>query len=138
MFVKSKSGSTSEPRNAMKEVEHDFYKKESNSVLWKYANTNDWICCLPIIIGLVAIQADCYRLPYKGQISFIEGAKYMDDKTRKKLDKNPDIGLDLVYDGSKDIVVLPYKGRLSTFPRYSLWNILAKNTNVVNQGFTWH
>lgn len=30
MFVKSKSGSTSEPRNAMKEVEHDFYKKESN------------------------------------------------------------------------------------------------------------
>ena len=134
MFVKSKSGSTSEPRNAMKEVKHDFYKKESNetSVLWKYANTLD------MLLTNWAIQADCYWLPYKGQISFIEGAKYMDDKTRKKLDKNPDIGLDLVYDGSKDIVVLPYKGRLSTFPRYSLWNILAKNTNVVNQGFTWH
>ena len=45
MFVKSKSGSTSEPRNAMKEVEHDFYKKESNeaSVLWKYANTLDML-----------------------------------------------------------------------------------------------
>jgi glucose-6-phosphate isomerase len=29
--------------------------------------------------------------------------------------------------GSKDIVVLPYKDRLSTFPKYRLWNLFAEN-----------
>ena len=41
--VTSKSGSTSEPRNAMKEVENTFYKKENNytrSIVEIYANTN--------------------------------------------------------------------------------------------------
>ena len=96
------------------------------------------------MIGYAACQLLLGLWPYKrtviGCLTKVRYllSKVLNIKTRKKLDKNPDIGLDLVYDGSKDIVVLPYKGRLSTFPRYSLWNILAKNTNVVNQRFTWH
>ena len=168
VVVTSKSGSTPEPRNAMKEVEHAYYKAglsfhrqaiaitQEGSVLWKYANTNGWICCLPMwdwVGGRTSIFSAVGLLPAALRgidiKSFIDGARNMDDETREKSDKNPAMMLALSWYyatdgiGSKDMVVLPYKDRLSTFPKYlqqlimeSIGKKYDRDGNIVNQGIT--
>ena len=168
VVVTSKSGSTPEPRNAMKEVEHAYYKAglsfhrqaiaitQEGSVLWKYANTNGWICCLPMwdwVGGRTSIFSAVGLLPAALRgidiKSFIDGARNMDNETREKSDKNPAMMLALSWYyatdgiGSKDMVVLPYKDRLSTFPKYlqqlimeSIGKKYDRDGNVVNQGIT--
>jgi glucose-6-phosphate isomerase len=71
----------------------------------------------------------------------------MDDKTREKSCKNQIIILALAWYfandgiGSKDIVVLSYKDKLSTFQKYlAYYEYIGKkydrNRNVINKGIT--
>lgn len=166
-LVISKSGGTPEPQNGMKEAKHayeaqglDFSKHAIattgvGSKLDQYAKSEGWIDTFPMadwVGGRTSELSAVGLLPAALQgidiRSMLEGAKVMDEATRKPdLKDNPSALLALCWyyvgngKGEKDMVVLPYKDSLQMFSRYLqqlLMESLGKEKdldgNVVNQG----
>jgi len=166
-IVISKSGGTKETRNGML-VAQTAYEKAglnfgqhtiaitmSGSDLDKYASSNQWIERFPMwdwvggrtselsAVGL--LPAALQGIDFEGLIA---GGAAADSTTRSKSVKsNPAAQLALAWyasgngNGSKNMVVLPYKDRLELFSKYlqqlvmeSLGKELDLNGNLVNQG----
>ena len=169
VLVISKSGGTIETRNAMLEVEAtyqraglDFAKHAvaitgSGSALAEKALTEGWLDIYPIwdwvggrtslfsAVGLLpasleGVEIDC----------LLRGAANMDQITRQSdIRKNPSALLALMWfyagegTGNKEMVILPYKDRLSFLSRYLqqlIMESLGKEKNLlgetVHQGMT--
>lgn len=144
VIVISKSGSTPETRNGMIEAEYayknvglDFGKHAiaitgEGSKLAKYAKENHWIGELPLwdwVGGRTSELSAVGLLPAALQgldiEAMLKGAKEMDVTTRiQESKKNPAALLALSWyhatggKGQKDMVILPYKERLSLFSKY--------------------
>ncbi|MEM9534532.1 MAG: glucose-6-phosphate isomerase [Cyanobacteria bacterium P01_A01_bin.3] len=165
--VTSKSGGTPEPRNGMQEVQavfanagldfsaHAVAITGEGSKLDSKAKSEGWLTTFPMddwvggrtsefsAVGLVpaALQGVDIR-------AMLAGAKLMDEATRKPdLRANPAALLAACWywlsdgQGSKDMVVLPYKDRLMLFSRYlqqlvmeSLGKAEDLSGTIVNQG----
>ncbi len=165
--VISKSGGTKESRNgmliaqsAMKAAGIDFAKHfvavtGEGSALDKVAVSEGWLARFPMwdwVGGRTSLMSAVGLLPMALQgldvDSFLAGAKAMDAKTRTDdIRRNAAMLLALMWwhagggQGSKDMVVLPYKDRLLLFSRYlqqlvmeSLGKELDVDGNTVNQG----
>ena len=142
VVVASKSGSTPEPRNAMKEVMHAYqsaglmFSKHAvaitgtDSLLDKQAQNDGWIARFSMwdwVGGRTSIFSSvgllCAALLGVDIESFLLGAHDMDILTRRN-DNNPAMKLAMAWYsacdgvGRKDMVVLPYKDRLGYFARY--------------------
>ncbi len=142
VVVASKSGSTPEPRNAMKEVMHAYQLAGlsfarhavaitgNGSLLDKQARQEEWIARFPMwdwVGGRTSIFSSvgllCAALLVIDIESFLSGAHDMDILTRRD-DNNPAMKLAMSWyiacngSGQKDMVVLPYKDRLGYFARY--------------------
>ena len=165
--VISKSGGTAETRNGMLEAEAA-YKKAGvdfashavavtgpGSQLNQYATKNGWLKRFPMwdwvggrtsvmsAVGLVPLALQGLNV---GEI--LQGAAEMDDWTRiAETTKNPSMMLALMWHfagggkGKKDMVILPYKDRLTLFSKYlqqlvmeSLGKKLDLDGNVAEQG----
>lgn len=168
VMVTSKSGSTPEPRNAMMEVMY-FYEKHgvsfpkqavaitmSGSKLHELATKEGWIRVFPMfewIGGRTSVTSSVGLLPAAlagiDIKNFLTGAKEMDNWTRLHSSNNPAMMLALAWyhatngKGEKDMVVIPYKDRLSNFPKYlqqlimeSLGKARDLSGDTVNQGLT--
>ncbi|MDR1890945.1 MAG: glucose-6-phosphate isomerase [Puniceicoccales bacterium] len=168
VVVTSKSGSTPEPRNAMVEVmvayeknKHTFSRHAvaitgQDSLLDKQARSEgwmerfsmwDWVGGRTSVFSAVGLlPAALQGIPIK---SFLAGARDMDGITRIASAKNPAMMMALAWYcatdgiGKKDMVVIPYKDRLSNFAKYlqqlimeSLGKEKDRNGNVVRQGLT--
>jgi glucose-6-phosphate isomerase len=166
-LVISKSGGTPEPYNGMREAKHayevqglDFSKHAIattgvGSKLDQQAKSEGWIETFPMadwVGGRTSELSAVGLLPAALQgidvRSMLEGAKVMDEATRKPdLKTNPSALLALSWyyvgngKGEKDMVVLPYKDSLQVFSRYlqqlvmeSLGKEKDLDGNVVNQG----
>ncbi|HCJ11849.1 MAG: glucose-6-phosphate isomerase [Verrucomicrobia bacterium GWF2_51_19] len=165
----SKSGSTPEPRNALMETEA-FFKKHGlvfgkhavaitsdGSQLDRYAKANHWLATFPMwewVGGRVSGMAAVGLLPDALQgidiEVLLEGAKKMDEVTRvADVSKNPAAQLALAWfyatdgNGSKNMVILPYKDRLLLFSRYLQQLIMESlgqekdfSGKIVNQGIS--
>lgn len=167
--VVSKSGGTKETRNATIEVAAaykrmslDFSKHavaitSAGSTLHKQASTEGWLATFPMwdfVGGRTSVTSAVGLLPAALQgidvDDFLAGARECDELTRNHdARKNPAALLAMMwYDagggcGSKDMVVLPYKDRLSLFAKYLqqlVMESLGKRTNragqTVHQGLT--
>ena len=165
--VISKSGGTAETRNGMVEAKHaytkaglDFAKHAiaitgEGSKLDTIAVEENWLYRLPMwdwVGGRTSELATVGLLPAALQgihiRELLDGAKAMDAVTRsKETRKNPAALLALSWyqateaNGSKDMVILPYKDRLVLFSKYLqqlIMESLGKESdldgNVVNQG----
>ena len=167
--VISKSGGTLETRNAMLEVEAAYQSKgldfgrcavaitQKGSKLDAYADKNNWLARFPMwdwvggrtselsVTGL--LPAALEGIDIEG---LIRGAAQMDVITRSKLTaSNPAALLALAWfhatggKGKKDMVILPYRDRLSLLSRYlqqlvmeSLGKERDQAGNIVHQGIT--
>ncbi|MFT5466557.1 MAG: glucose-6-phosphate isomerase [Verrucomicrobiales bacterium] len=168
VVVTSKSGNTPETRNGMLEAKRAFEERGLNfgrhavsvtgegSALWDLSER--WIHRFPMydwvggrtsvmsMVGLVPAALQGIKIN-----DFLAGAKAMDDLTRDESDpaKNAAMMLALMWHwagdgiGKKDMVILPYKDRLSLFANYlqqlimeSLGKELDREGGVVNQGIT--
>lgn len=143
VVVASKSGSTPEPRNAMKEIMHAYKSAGlsfarhavaitgNDSLLDKQARQEGWIARFPMwdwVGGRTSIFSAvgllCAALLGVDIGSFVSGAHDMDILTRQRTEDNPAIKLAMAWyiasngHGQKDMVVLPYKDRLGYFARY--------------------
>ena len=167
VIVISKSGGTAEAHNGMIEVQKAYQAQNLNfaphaiaitgvdSKLDQIANSQGWLATFPMhdwvggrtsemsAVGLVpaALQGIDIR-------SMLDGAKAMDDTTRKhQLKTNPAALLALCWyfagngKGIKDMVVLPYKDSLELLTRYlqqlvmeSLGKEKDLDGNTVHQG----
>ena len=165
--VISKSGGTAETRNGMLEAEAAFKKAGIDfpshavavtgpgSQLDKYATEKGWLKRFPMwdwvggrtsvmsAVGLVPLALQGLNV---GEI--LQGAAEMDDWTRiAETTKNPSMMLALMWHfagggkGKKDMVILPYKDRLTLFSKYlqqlvmeSLGKKLDLDGNVAEQG----
>ncbi|MDR1173620.1 MAG: glucose-6-phosphate isomerase [Puniceicoccales bacterium] len=168
VVVTSKSGSTPEPRNAMAEVMAAYEKNKytfsrhavaitgQDSLLDKQAHSEGWIGRFPMwewVGGRTSVFSAVGLLPAALQgisiKSFLAGARDMDSITRIASAKNPAMMMALAWYcatdgvGKKDMVVMPYKDRLSNFAKYlqqlimeSLGKEKDRNGNVVRQGLT--
>ncbi|MDR3274302.1 MAG: glucose-6-phosphate isomerase [Puniceicoccales bacterium] len=168
VIIISKSGSTPEPRNAMLEVMKKFetagisFQKQAvaitsqGSKLHNQATGEGWIKTFPMfdwIGGRTSITSSVGLLP--GALigvdigEFLSGAREMDSWTRLRSESNPAMKLALAWyhatkgHGEKDMVVIPYKDRLSDFPKYlqqlimeSLGKEKSLNGKIVNQGIS--
>ncbi len=165
--VVSKSGGTKESRNgmliaqsAMKSAGIDFASQfvavtGSDSALDKLAVAEGWLARFPMwdwVGGRTSVMSAVGLLPMALQgldvKLFLAGAKAMDAKTRSDdIGRNAAMLLALMWwhagagEGSKDMVILPYKDRLLLFSRYlqqlvmeSLGKELDVDGNTVNQG----
>ncbi len=165
--VISKSGGTKESRNGMliaqsvmKAAEIDFAKQfvavtGADSALDKVAVAEGWLARFPMwdwVGGRTSVMSAVGLLPMALQgldvKSFLAGAKAMDAKTRSDdIARNAAMLLALMWwhagggQGTKDMVILPYKDRLLLFSRYlqqlvmeSLGKELDVDGNTVNQG----
>jgi glucose-6-phosphate isomerase len=168
-IVISKSGGTKETRNGMlfakaayEKASLDFGKHAvavtmEGSDLDNYAAQNKWVARFPMwdwIGGRTSELSAVGLLPAALQGldigGLLEGAKAIDFQTRQKSVKNnPAMQLSLAWfdsgngNGSKNMVVLPYRDRLELFSKYlqqlvmeSLGKELDLNGNKVNQGIT--
>jgi len=168
-IVISKSGGTKETRNGMlfakaayEKAGLDFGKHTvavtmEGSDLDKYATQNKWLTRFPMwdwIGGRTSELSAVGLLPAALQgldiDGLLAGAKAVDEQTRQKTVKNnPAMQLSLAWyasgngNGTKNMVVLPYKDRLELFSKYlqqlvmeSLGKELDINGKVVNQGIT--
>jgi glucose-6-phosphate isomerase len=146
VLIISKSGGTPETRNGMIEAKNAYEKKGldfprytvavtamgMDSKLEKQALTENWLGIFPMhdwIGGRTSELSAVGLLPAALQgidiDSMLEGAKIMDEATRKpNLKTNPAALLALSWyygtggKGEKDMVVLPYKDSLLLFSRY--------------------
>lgn len=144
VIVISKSGSTPETRNGMMEAEAAYAKADLNfgkhavaitgkeSKLDNYSKEHGWLDSFPLwdwVGGRTSELAAVGLLPAALQginiDEMLRGAKEMDEVTRKHITKeNPAALLALMWyyatdgRGSKDMVILPYKERLSLFSKY--------------------
>ncbi len=167
VLVISKSGGTPETRNGMLEAEHAFsslgldFSKQAIAVtgegskLHDYSKERQWLDFLPMwdwVGGRTSETAVVGLLPAALQgISlddFLAGAKEMDILTRNSdFRSNPAAMLALSWhfltdgNGSKDMVILPYKDRLDLFAKYlqqlimeSLGKECDLSGQVVHQG----
>lgn len=166
--VISKSGGTPETRNGMLEAKAayqaaglDFSKHaiaitaSDSSKLAKIAKDENWIEIFPMwdwVGGRTSVTSAVGLVPAALQgidiTSFLEGACAMDQLTsRKELSENPAAMMSLAWwftgngQGKKDMVILPYKDRLTLLSKYlqqlvmeSLGKELDFNGNKVNQG----
>jgi glucose-6-phosphate isomerase len=144
VLVISKSGGTPETRNGMLEAQAAYSAQNLNfasyavaitgegSKLEKTAQSEGWLTTFPMhdwiggrtsemsAVGLVAAALQGIDI-----MAMLEGAKIMDDATRRHdLKSNPAalLALSWYYEGNgkgeKDMVVLPYKDSLLLFSRY--------------------
>ncbi|PNW44551.1 UNVERIFIED_CONTAM: glucose-6-phosphate isomerase [Euhalothece sp. KZN 001] len=144
VIVISKSGGTPETRNGMIEIKQAYEAQNldfgshavaitgKGSKLDQIATTEGWITTFPMhdwvggrtsemsAVGLVPAALQGIDID-----AILSGAKTMDDLTRRaELKSNPAALLSLAWyavgngKGEKDMVVLPYKDRLSLFSRY--------------------
>lgn len=167
VIVISKSGGTIETRNGMLEVAAAFKKAglpfERHSVaitgvgssLYEIAKKEGWLSIFPMwdwVGGRTSIMSAVGLVPAALQGLDIEellkGAMLCDQATRgKETMKNPAALLALAWHyatdgrGAKDMVILPYRDRLSLFSKYlqqlvmeSLGKEKDLNGKVVNQG----
>jgi glucose-6-phosphate isomerase len=167
IIVTSKSGGTPETRNGMKEVQHRFRQLGLNfsrqaiaitshgSLFEQLAQAENWLTTFPLydwVGGRTSELSAVGLLPAALEgidiWGLLEGAKQMDEATRVPvLRRNPAALLALSWyaagqgQGLKDMVILPYKDRLSLFSRYLqqlIMESLGKEKDltgqVVNQG----
>ena len=167
VVVVSKSGGTPETRNGMLEVEkayrdagfnfaeHAVAVTQKGSKLDQIANQQKWIATFPMwdwVGGRTSVFSAVGLLPAALQgiaiDEWLDGAAAMDRLTRlADPRKNPAALLALMWyligegSGKKDMVILPYKDRLSLFSRYlqqlvmeSLGKELDRKGNAVHQG----
>lgn len=159
VLVISKSGGTKETRNGMLEAENAFKNQKKdfgkhavaitsqNSELYKYAESQKWIKKFPMwdwvggrtsemsLVGLVPAILQGINVK-----DLLDGAKECDKITRSKnISNNPAalISLCIYYscggNGSKNMVVLPYKDSLELFSKYLqqlIMESLGKGTNL--------
>ncbi|MBF0540007.1 MAG: glucose-6-phosphate isomerase [Nitrospirae bacterium] len=168
-LVISKSGGTIETRNGMLEAKAAYEKLGLNfskhavavtgagSKLYQTAKNDGWITILPMwdwVGGRTSVTSAVGLLPAALQGIDIDdlckGASACDAATRSKtIMQNPAAILALMWyyatnkRGSKDMVILPYKDRLSLFTKYlqqlimeSLGKEKDVDGNIVNQGIT--
>jgi glucose-6-phosphate isomerase len=168
-IVISKSGRTRETHNGMLEAKAIYRSKglpfekqaiaitETNSELDRLARKDKWLVRLPMwdwVGGRTSETSAVGLLPAALQgfdiDALLEGARLCDEVTRKKeTHANPAALLALMWyhategRGRKDMVVLPYKDRLSLFPKYLqqlVMESLGKEKDLsnqrVNQGIT--
>ena len=166
-LVISKSGGTPETRNGMLEAENafsanglDFAKQAiaitgEGSRLHKHATENGWLDFLPMwdwVGGRTSETAAVGLMPAALQginiDQLLQGAGQMDEITRQKnFRNNPAAMLALSWhyltdgNGSRDMVILPYKDRLELFAKYlqqlvmeSLGKEKDLEGNIVHQG----
>ena len=142
VLVISKSGSTPETLNGMREAQAAFARQGlkfgpqavaitgDGSVLYQEAKKEGWLDIFPMwdwVGGRTSVMSAVGLLPMALQgldiRSFLAGAAEMDQWTRQKSD-NPALQLALSWyragdgKGLKDMVILPYKDRLALFSRY--------------------
>jgi glucose-6-phosphate isomerase len=167
VIVISKSGNTAETRNGMEEAKFayreaglDFNKHavavtHPGSTLDQHAIASGWVDHFPLwdwVGGRTSIFSSVGLLPAAllgiDILEMRKGAAAMDEVTRiKDSMKNPAALLALMWyfategKGSKDMVILPYKDRLSLFSRYlqqlvmeSLGKESDLESNRVHQG----
>ncbi|MDE6431891.1 MAG: glucose-6-phosphate isomerase, partial [Opitutales bacterium] len=166
VVVTSKSGSTPEPRNAMFETMHVYaqnnisFPKQAvaitvkGSKLYDLASREGWVRTFPMfewVGGRTSVTSSVGLLPAAlagiDIKSFLSGAKDMDTWTRIHSPQNPAMMLALAWyfatdgRGTKDMVIIPYKDRLSNFSKYlqqlimeSLGKEKDLNGNIINQG----
>jgi glucose-6-phosphate isomerase len=167
VVVISKSGGTPETRNGMLEAAAAFKSAGFNfadhavavtgvgSQLDKLAEKENWLARFPMwdwVGGRTSIMSAVGLVPLWLQgcdmDSLLAGAAAMDEWTRSaESEKNPAMLLALMWHfagngrGEKDMVVLPYKDRLSLFSKYlqqlvmeSLGKEKDLDGNIVNQG----
>jgi glucose-6-phosphate isomerase len=165
--VISKSGGTKETRNGMLEAQRRYAQAGipfapravavtgEGSELDKYAVANGWLQRFPMwdwVGGRTSVMSAVGLVPLVLQgipmDRLLNGAAAMDAWTRESEPlKNPALLLALMWHyagggrGTKDMVVLPYKDRLTLFSKYlqqlvmeSLGKELDLDGNVVNQG----
>ena len=168
-LVISKSGGTLETRNGMLEAKAAYEKKGLNfskhavavtgkdSKLDKTAKNDGWITIFPMwdwVGGRTSVTSAVGLLPAAlcgiDIDGLCDGASACDQATRSKsIMQNPSAILALMWYygtngvGSKDMVILPYKDRLSLFTKYLqqlIMESLGKEKDVdgkiVNQGIT--
>jgi glucose-6-phosphate isomerase len=142
--VISKSGSTPEPRNGMRETEaayaragvsfptHAVAVTGVGSELDQYATKAGWLTRFPMwdwVGGRTSVMSAVGLVPLALQgvnvQGILDGAAAMDAATRiADIRKNPAMLLALMWHfagggrGAKDMVVLPYKDRLALFSKY--------------------
>src|SRR6266536_2059470 len=167
VLVVSKSGGTKETRNGMLETEARFKAKRLpfnkhavavtgvGSDLDKHAEQNEWLARFPMydwVGGRTSVMSAVGLLPMALQgfdvDSFLAGATAMDERTRvPDVTQNAAMLLALMWyyagngKGDKDMVILPYKDRLSLFAKYlqqlvmeSLGKEKDLDGNIVHQG----
>jgi glucose-6-phosphate isomerase len=167
VVIVSKSGGTPETRNGMLEIQ-DAYKQsgldfakhavavtQDGSQLFKTAQAEKWLKTFPMwdwVGGRTSVLSAVGLLPAALQgipiQDLLDGAAEMDVLTRcADVKQNPAAMLALMWyhigegRGLKDMVILPYKDRLSLFSKYlqqlvmeSLGKEHDRRGNVVNQG----
>lgn len=166
-IVISKSGGTIETRNGMLEVMRAYKKADLNyakhfaaitgvgSKLHNDAQMGNWLAIFPMwdwIGGRTSVASAVGLLPMELQgidtKRFLDGCRACDEVTRSRdLDTNPAALLALMWhhatrgNGSRDMVILPYKDRLQLFTKYlqqlvmeSLGKEKDLSGKVVNQG----
>ncbi|MDR1595347.1 MAG: glucose-6-phosphate isomerase [Puniceicoccales bacterium] len=168
VVVTSKSGSTPEPRNAMVEVAAAYEKggyafprhavavTGENGLLDRQAIAEGWIDRFAMwewVGGRTSVFSAVGLLPAALQGNslkfFISGARRMDELTRSVSPKNPAMMMALAWFlaadgvGKKDMVVIPYKDRLSSFSKYlqqivmeSVGKEKDRDGNIARQGLT--
>ena len=168
-LVISKGGRTRETHNGMLEAKaiyqsrglpfekHAIAITETNSELDRLAQQDQWLARFPMwdwVGGRSSETSAVGLLPAALQginiDALLEGARFCDEVTRKKeTGANPAALLALMWHhatggrGKKDMVILPYKDRLSLFPKYLqqlVMESLGKEKDLsgqrVNQGIT--
>src|SRR2546426_6778848 len=144
VVVVSKSGGTKETRNGMLQAEAKFKAKGFQfhrhavavtgvgSELDKYAEKNKWLARFPMydwVGGRTSVMSAVGLLPMALEgfdiDSFLAGAAAMDERTRiPDVAQNAAMLLALMWyyagngKGEKDMVILPYKDRLTLFSKY--------------------
>ena len=144
VLVISKSGGTPETRNGMIEAKHAFASQNldfskhavavtgQDSALYNLAQKEKWLDFFPMwdwVGGRTSETASVGLLPAALQgydiQALLNGAAEMDEQTRSEdICKNPAALLALSWfylsdaNGSKDMVILPYKDRLELFAKY--------------------
>ena len=167
VIVISKSGGTKETRNGMLEAEAKFkelgipFDQQTVAVtgvgseLDHYAEKNKWLARFPMhdwVGGRTSIMSAVGLVPMALQgfdiDQFLAGAAAMDERTRsRETGANAAMLLALMWyhagngRGEKDMVILPYKDRLTLFSKYlqqlvmeSLGKAQDLEGNVVHQG----
>jgi len=165
--IVSKSGGTPETRNGMLEIQaayrqagldfarHAVAVTQDGSQLFKTAQAEQWLTIFPMwdwVGGRTSVLSAVGLLPAALQgipvSQLLDGAAKMDVLTRRTdARRNPAAMLALMWHhigggrGLKDMVILPYKDRLSLFSKYlqqlvmeSLGKEHDRRGNVVNQG----